>query len=68
MSDRMQLLENAYQEITKYNTEQRIKREGAYQYESDPIFMLWQRGQATEQEWLDAVAAVKTKYPYKEYV
>lgn len=55
-------------EITKYNNEQKSKREGAYQYESDPVFMLWQRNQATEQEWLDAVAAVKAKFPYKPYV
>jgi len=37
----------------------------AYPTESDPIFFQWQRGQKTEQEWLDAVAAVHAQYPYK---
>jgi hypothetical protein len=36
----------------------------AYTIESDPVFFQWQRGDATEQEWLDAVEAVKAKYPY----
>lgn len=35
----------------------------AYQAESDPIFFKWQRGEATEQEWLDKVAEIKTRYP-----
>jgi hypothetical protein len=41
-------------------------RRGAYQVESDPIFFQWQRGNATEQEWLDAVQAIKQRYPYPE--
>jgi hypothetical protein len=36
----------------------------AYEKQSDPIFFKWQRGDATEQEWLDAVQAVKDQYPY----
>jgi hypothetical protein len=40
------------------------QRKAAYTIESDPIFFQWQRGDATEQEWLDAVEAVKAKYPY----
>jgi hypothetical protein len=31
---------------------------------SDSVFMQYQRGQATEQEWLDAVAAINTANPY----
>jgi|SaaInl25SG_5_DNA_1037380.scaffolds.fasta_scaffold50287_1 hypothetical protein len=34
-----------------------------YQRVSDPLFFSYQRGEATEQEWLDAVQAVKDKYP-----
>lgn len=30
----------------------------AYQRESDPLFFKWQAGEVTEQEWLDARAAV----------
>jgi DsbC/DsbD-like thiol-disulfide interchange protein len=40
------------------------QRKAAYTTESDPVFFQWQRGDATEQEWLDAVEAVKAKYPY----
>jgi len=39
-------------------------RLAAYQTESDPLFFEWQRGDGTEQAWLDAVAAVKAAYPY----
>lgn len=39
-------------------------RKTAYATESDPVFFQYQRGDATEQEWLDAVEAVKAKYPY----
>jgi len=30
---------------------------------SDPIFFKWQRGEATEQEWLDMIAKIKACYP-----
>ena len=39
-------------------------RQAGYQTFSDPIFMQYQRGEATEQEWLDAVQAVKDANPY----
>jgi hypothetical protein len=39
-------------------------RQIAYQAESDPIFFDYQRGEVTEQEWLDAVQAVKDAHPY----
>lgn len=29
----------------------------------DSIYMKWQRGDATEQDWLNAVQAVKDQYP-----
>lgn len=31
---------------------------------SDSVFMQYQRGQATEQEWLDAVQAINDANPY----
>ena len=40
------------------------QRKTAYTTESDPVFFQYQRGDATEQEWLDAVQAVKDRYPY----
>jgi hypothetical protein len=36
----------------------------AYRETSDPIFFQYQRGDATEAEWLDAVEAVKVANPY----
>ena len=36
----------------------------AYRETSDPIFFEYQRGDATEAEWLAAVQAVKTAHPY----
>jgi len=38
----------------------------AYRETSDPIFFEYQRGDATEAEWLAAVEAVKTAHPYPE--
>jgi hypothetical protein len=35
-----------------------------YEKTSDPLFFKWQRGDATEQEWLAAVQAVKDAHPY----
>jgi hypothetical protein len=39
-------------------------RQAAYQAESDPVFFDYQRGEVTEQDWLDAVQAVKDANPY----
>jgi len=39
-------------------------RMAAYRLTSDPIFFEYQRGDKTEQEWLDAVQAVKDAHPY----
>ena len=41
-------------------------RAQAYRETSDPLFFEWQRGDATEAEWLDAVQAVKDAHPYPE--
>lgn len=42
-----------------------IRRDN-YQRISDPLFFGWQRGDNTEQEWLDAVQAIKDAHPYPE--
>lgn len=36
----------------------------AYEQTSDPLFFKWQRGDATEAEWREAVAKVKAENPY----
>lgn len=39
-------------------------RRDAYNRISDPIFFQWQRGEATEQEWLDAIEKIKKEFSY----
>ena len=48
----------------------RVARHAAYAAPDGPdaIFFRWQRGDATEQEYLDAVQAVKDAHPYPEPV
>lgn len=41
-------------------------RRNAYQNEADPLFLKWQRGEATEQEWLDKIADIKERFPKPE--
>jgi hypothetical protein len=38
-------------------------RRAAYAAESDPIFFMAQRGEATQQQWLDKVAEIKARWP-----
>lgn len=38
------------------------QRAEAYRNESDPLFFKSQRGEATQQEWLDKVAEIKARY------
>ena len=47
-----------------YNAEQSKKRHAAYVAESDPIFFKSQRGEATQQQWLDAIALIDSRFPY----
>ena len=40
------------------------QRHQAFIAEADPLFFAWQRGEGTEQEWLDKVADIRARYPY----
>lgn len=51
---------NYKQQVAEIEQTRRI----AYETQSDPLFFEWQRGDGTEQAWLDAVAAVKAANPY----
>lgn len=44
--------------------EQEAKRAEAYRTESDPLFFMAQRGEATLAEWEAKVAEIKARYPY----
>ena len=39
------------------------KRRELYRERSDPIFFQWQRGEATEKDWLDSVFYIKKEFP-----
>lgn len=41
----------------------RLNRLEAYRNESDPLHMKWQRGEATQQEWLDKIEEIKARFP-----
>ena len=41
-------------------------RRYAYREESDPLYLKWQRGEATEQEWLDKIEEIKVRFPKPE--
>lgn len=49
------------EKIDKEDRDQQLR--SAYQAESDPLFFKYQRGEATEQEWLDKVAEIKARFP-----
>jgi hypothetical protein len=53
--------EVAYEQVEK-------ARQHAYRETSDALFFEYQRGDATEAEWLTAVQAVKDAHPYPEPV
>ena len=53
------------QRIAEYNDMQESNRSEAYKNESDPVFFKWQRGEATEQQWLDKIAEIKARYQDK---
>jgi len=42
----------------------REQRHQAFIAEADPLFFAWQRGEKTEQEWLDRVDEIRQRYPY----
>ena len=50
--------------LLAYNEGQRLARARAYRIEADPIFMQSQRGDATNEQWLAAIDAIKTRFPY----
>jgi hypothetical protein len=52
--------------LAEINSTIKKQRKAAYTVESDPIFFKSQRGEATNQEWLDAIAAIDARFPYQE--
>ena len=48
---------------TNFNNNQKASRTIAYREESDPLFFKWQRGEATEAEWLAKIQEIKDRFP-----
>jgi hypothetical protein len=38
-------------------------RKIAYRDEADPLYFKWQRGEATQQDWLGKIAEIKARFP-----
>jgi hypothetical protein len=49
----------------KFNEAQAKLRADAYKVETDPLFFQAQRGTIPQQEWLDAIAKIQSRFPYK---
>lgn len=52
--------------IARLNREAQAARRAAFQLEADPLYFAWQRGEGTEQDWLDKCAEIRVRYPYVE--
>jgi hypothetical protein len=48
--------------LDEINVIHEFNRKEAYKEESDPLFFKWQRGEATQQEWLDKVNEIKQRW------
>ncbi len=48
----------------RIQAEMRTLRLGAFQTESDPLYFAWQRGETTEEAWLEKVAEIRARFPY----
>lgn len=57
-----QVVELTADEIQEKKVKLREEKRKAYQEFSDPIYFKWLRGEATEEDWLAAVKAVKEWY------
>jgi hypothetical protein len=40
------------------------QRRNAYEIEADPLFFVWQRGEGTEQAWLDKIVEIRDRFPH----
>jgi len=58
------LQEKPVEPVSNWESRQKMLRQSAYQRESDPIFFLMQRGEATQEEWQAKITEIKERYPY----
>ena len=60
--------DNAIPELSNKEKLQQVEnnRRNAYRNEADPLYLKWQRGESTEQEWLDKIEEIKDRFPKPE--
>ena len=58
------ITESGAERIARLNAEAQTNRRGAFQAEADPLYFAWQRGEATEEDWLTKCAEIRARYPY----
>lgn len=51
-------------QVSLANEVARRSRLAAFRDEADPLFFGWQRGENTEQAWLDKCAEIRARLPY----
>ena len=51
-------------EVSQANATARTNRHQAFIVEADPLYFAWQRGEATQEEWLTKCADIRGRYPY----
>lgn len=64
VADQSRIDEYNAREKVLHNNVAKDNRAVAYTQTTDPLFFKAQRGEATMEEWLAAVQAIKDKYPY----
>ena len=51
-------------QVAQANEQARLHRMAAFRDEADPLFFGWQRGENTEQAWLDKCEEIRQRFPY----
>lgn len=51
--------------MEEHNTQMQQLRAEAYKVESDPLALKYLRDECTKQDWLDKIAEIRNRYPYK---
>lgn len=51
-------------QVSLANEAARRSRLAAFRDEADPLFFGWQRGENTEQAWLDKCEEIRQRFPY----
>lgn len=55
--------ESQAEKLARLAAECTANRRAAYVAEADPLFFKWQRGEGTNEAWLDKVAEIRDRYP-----